>query len=219
MAHRFAEIAFTEAVKAAQTRYGTRLQNQRLEQRGGPNAELTARETAFVAARDSFYLATVSETGWPYLQHRGGPAGFLRVVGPRRLAFADFGGNRQFISVGNAAQNDRAALFLMDYPNRLRLKLLGRMRVYDLGDAPPELVFDVELPGYSASIERVIAIEVEAFDWNCSQHITPRFTAADVRSALQPLQERIAALEAELARASAGAARGRAPFRPRGLGG
>jgi predicted pyridoxine 5'-phosphate oxidase superfamily flavin-nucleotide-binding protein len=213
MTHRFAEIAFTDMVKAAQTRYGTRSQNQRLAERAGPNDALTDREAAFIAARDSFYMATVSATGWPYLQHRGGPRGFLKVVGARTLAFADFGGNRQFITVGNAAQNDRVALFLMDYPDRLRLKVLGRMRVYDLGDAPPELAFEVELPGYRARIERVIVIEIEAFDWNCSQHIMPRFTEEEVRSAAAPLRERIAALEAELAQV-----RGRLSDR-RGVGG
>jgi len=199
MTHRFAEIAFTDAVKAAQTHYGARAQNQHLEERAGPSDALTDREAAFITERDSFYLATVSETGWPYLQHRGGPKGFLKVVGPRSLAFADFGGNRQFISVGNAVQNDRAALFLMDYANRLRLKLLGRMRVYDLGDAPPELVFEVELPDYRARIERVIAIEVEAFDWNCPQHITPRFTLEEVERAVAPLREHVVELEAKLA--------------------
>jgi predicted pyridoxine 5'-phosphate oxidase superfamily flavin-nucleotide-binding protein len=200
MSHRFAEIAFTEAVKAAQTRYGTRAQNQRLEERAGPNTTLTERETAFIAARDSFYLATVSETGWPYVQHRGGPQGFLKVIDPGTLAFADFGGNRQFVSAGNAATNDRVALFLMDYPHQTRLKLLGRMRMFDLGEAPPELVFEVELPDYRARIERVAVIEVEAFDWNCPQHITPRFTEDEVRAAVRPLRERIGALEAELAR-------------------
>jgi predicted pyridoxine 5'-phosphate oxidase superfamily flavin-nucleotide-binding protein len=180
MTHRFAEIAFTDAVKAAQTRNGSRAQNQRMAERAGPNAELGAREAAFVAARDSFYLATVSETGWPYLQHRGGPPGFLKVIDPRTLAFADFGGNRQFVSVGNAALNDRVSLFLMDYAHQRRLKVLGRMRMLDLGDAPPEVVFEVELPGYPARIERVAIIEVAAFDWNCSQHITPRFTAAEL---------------------------------------
>ncbi len=208
MTHRFAAIAFTDAVKAAQQHYGSRTANERLERLAGPNDALTDRETAFIAARDSFYLATVTETGWPYLQHRGGPRGFLKVVGPRTLAFADFGGNRQFVSVGNAAQNDRAALFLIDYAQRLRLKVLGRMKVYDLGDAPPELVFDVELPDYPARIERVIAVEVEAFDWNCPQHITPRFTEDEVRAAVQPLRERIAALEAALA-----------AFRSAGVGG
>jgi predicted pyridoxine 5'-phosphate oxidase superfamily flavin-nucleotide-binding protein len=151
-----------------------------MTERAGPNVELGAREAAFVAARDSFYLATVSETGWPYLQHRGGPPGFLKVIGPSTLAFADFGGNRQFVSVGNAATNDRVSLFLMDYAHQLRLKVLGRMRMFDLGEAPPEVVFEVELPGYPARIERVAIIEVAAFDWNCPQHITPRFTAAEL---------------------------------------
>jgi len=203
MAHRFAQIAFTEAVKAAQTRNGSRAQYRRLEERAGPNAELTAREAAFIAARDSFYLATVGETGWPYVQHRGGPPGFLKVIDPRTLAFADFGGNRQFVSVGNVETNDRAALFLMDYARQTRLKLLGRMRMFDLGDAPPEIVFEVELPDYPARIERVVVIEVAAFDWNCPQHITPRFTESEVRASVQPLHDRIAALEAELATAHA----------------
>jgi len=203
MAHRFAQIAFTEAVKAAQTRNGSRAQYRRLEERAGPNAELTAREAAFIAARDSFYLATVGETGWPYVQHRGGPPGFLKVIDPRTLAFADFGGNRQFVSVGNVETNDRAALFLMDYARQTRLKLLGRMRMFDLGDAPPEIVFEVELPDYPARIERVAVIEVAAFDWNCPQHITPRFTESEVRASVQPLHDRIAALEAELATAHA----------------
>jgi predicted pyridoxine 5'-phosphate oxidase superfamily flavin-nucleotide-binding protein len=202
MSQRFAEIAFTGAVKAAQTRNGSRAQNQRMAERAGPNAELTDREAAFVAARDSFYLATVSETGWPYVQHRGGPPGFLKVIDSRTLAFADFGGNRQFVSVGNAAANDRVALLLMDYGQQLRLKLLGRMRMHDLGDAPPELVFEVELPDYRARIERVAVITVEAFDWNCPQHITPRFTEAEVRKSVQSLLDRIAALEAELGRRS-----------------
>ena len=203
MAHRFAEIAFTEAVKAAQTRNGSRAQYRRLEERAGPNAELTARESAFITARDSFYLATVGATGWPYVQHRGGPPGFLKVIDPRTLAFADFGGNRQFVSVGNVETNDRAALFLMDYARQTRLKLLGRMRMFDLGDAPPEIVFEVELPDYPARIERVAVIEVAAFDWNCPQHITPRFTESEVRASVQPLHDRIAALEGELATAHA----------------
>ena len=204
MTHRFAEVAFTDAVKAVQARNGSRAQYERLEARAGPNAALTDREAAFVAARDSFYLATVSETGWPYVQHRGGPPGFLKVIDPSTLAFADFGGNRQFVSVGNAAGNDRVALILMDYAQRLRLKVLGHMRMFDLGDALPELAFEVELPDYPARIERVAVIAVEAFDWNCPQHITPRFTEAEVHAAARPLHERIAALEAELARLRAG---------------
>lgn len=200
MTHRFAEIAFTDAVQAAQARDGSRAQYQRMAERGGPNDALSAREAEFVAARDSFYLATVSETGWPYVQHRGGPPGFLKVIDPRTLAFADFGGNRQFVSVGNVATNDRVALFLMDYPQQVRLKLLGRMHMYDLGDAPPEVVFEVELPDYAARIERVALIEVAAFDWNCPQHITPRFTEGEIRASVQQLLDRIAALEAELVR-------------------
>jgi len=179
MAHRFAEIAFTDGVKAAQERYGSRAANARREARAGPNAELSDREAAFIAARDSFYLATVSESGWPYIQHRGGPTGFLKVVDARTLAFADFGGNRQYVSVGNAERNDRVSLFLMDYANRLRLKLLGRIEFHGLGDAPPELVFEVELPGYRARVERVAVIRVEAFDWNCPQHITPRYAVEE----------------------------------------
>ncbi len=206
MAYPFAEIAFTDAVRAAQARNGSRAHYQRLEARTGPNPGLAAREAGFIAARDSFYLATVGATGWPYVQHRGGPPGFLKVIDPRTLAFADFGGNRQFVSVGNAATNDRVALFLMDYAHQTRLKLLGRLRMFDLGDAPPEVVFEVELPDYGARIERVAVIEVAAFDWNCPQHITPRFSEAEVRAAVQPLHDRIAALEAELAsvRATAG---------------
>jgi predicted pyridoxine 5'-phosphate oxidase superfamily flavin-nucleotide-binding protein len=206
MGHRFAEIAFTDAVRAAQARDGSRAQYQRLEDRGDSNAELSEREAAFIAARDSFYLATVGATGWPYVQHRGGPPGFLKVIDPRTLAFADFGGNRQFVSAGNVATNDRVALFLMDYAQQTRLKLLGRMRLFDLGDAPPEAVFEVELPDYPARIERVAVIEVAAFDWNCPQHITRRFTESEVRASVQPLHDRIAALEAELAtvRARAG---------------
>jgi len=199
MTHRFADIAFTDAVKAAQTHYGTRPQVARMAQHGGPNDRLGAREIAFIAARDSFYMATVSETGWPYLQHRGGPAGFLKTVDAYTLAFADFGGNRQFVSVGNAARDDRVSLFLMDYANRRRLKLLGHLTMIDFGDAPPALAAQVALPGYEARIERLAVIRVEAFDWNCPQHITPRHTAAEWHSATQPLRDRIAALERELA--------------------
>lgn len=206
MAHQFAAITFTDAVKAAQTRYGTRAQAARMAAHGGPNDALGPREIEFVAARDSFYLATVSETGWPYVQHRGGPTAFLRVVNPRTLAFADFGGNRQFVSVGNVATNDRVSLFLMDYANRRRLKLLGRLTMYNAADAPPAFVSAVDRPGYRARIERVAVINVDAFDWNCPQHITPRYTEDEWRTAMQPLHDRIAALERKLARAPGHAA-------------
>jgi predicted pyridoxine 5'-phosphate oxidase superfamily flavin-nucleotide-binding protein len=203
MAHQFAAIAFTDAVKAAQTHYGTRAQVERMAQHGGPNDALGPREIDFIATRDSFYLATVSETGWPYVQHRGGPTAFLKVVDPRTLAFADFGGNRQFVSVGNVATNDRVSLFLMDYANRRRLKLLGRLTMYPIADAPPELVSAVDLADYRAGIERVAVIRVDAFDWNCPQHITPRYSEDEWRTTMQPLHDRIAALERELARSPA----------------
>lgn len=203
MTHRFADIAFTDAVKAAQTHYGTRAQAERMALHGGPNASLGPREIDFIATRDSFYMATVSETDWPYLQHRGGPTAFLKVVDAGTLAFADFGGNRQFVSVGNAARNDRVSLFLMDYANRRRLKLLGRLRMHDAADAAAELVAAVDLPGYGARIERVAVIRVEAFDWNCPQHITSRYTEGERHAASQPLHDRIAALERELAEARA----------------
>jgi predicted pyridoxine 5'-phosphate oxidase superfamily flavin-nucleotide-binding protein len=193
----FAEIAFTPAVQALQAAHGSRGAYARMAAEGGPGEGLGARETEFLAAADSFYLASVSETGWPYVQHRGGPRGFLRVISPTRLAFADFGGNRQYVSAGNVSRDDRVSLFVMDYANRQRLKLLGHLRFDDIADADPELVFAVELPGYRARVERVAVIEVEAFDWNCPQHITPRYTLAQVEAAAQPLRERIAALEAE----------------------
>lgn len=198
MTHRFAEIAFTDTVKAAQEHYGTRAHNERLEARGGPNDALGPAEAEFIAARDSFYMATVSRTGWPYVQHRGGPPGFLRVLGPQQLGYADFRGNAQYVSVGNLWHDDRVALFLMDYARRQRLKILGRMHVADISACDPETLKRVEIPSYRARIERVMLIDVEAFDWNCPQHITPRFTQADVDAVVQPLKQRIAHLEAQL---------------------
>jgi predicted pyridoxine 5'-phosphate oxidase superfamily flavin-nucleotide-binding protein len=204
MSHRFADIAFTGAVKRVQEQYRSRAQNERLQERGGPHDELGGAETRFIAERDSFYMATVSETGWPYVQHRGGPAGFLKVLGPRSLAFADFRGNTQLVSAGNAAGNDRVSLILMDYRQRQRLKLLGRIRFEDASRAEPLLVKAVQLPDYRGRVERIALIEVEAFDWNCPQHIPQRFSEAEVRAAVQPLHERIAALEAKLASLGAG---------------
>ena len=204
MTHRFAEITDTDSVKAVQERYGSRRQNQRREALGGPNDSLATEEAQFIAARDSFYLATVSQSGWPYVQHRGGPPGFLRVLGPTTLGFADFRGNLQYVSVGNAAHDDRVALFLMDYPNQRRLKVLGHLRAIDAKSADPGLLRQVELPGYQAQVERLMLIEVAAFDWNCPQHITPRFTAAEVERAVAPLRAEVGDLRARLA-AGAGA--------------
>ena len=198
MTHRFAQIAFTDAVKGAQERYGSRALYQRLDARGGTHDELGPVEAEFIAGRDSFYLATVSETGWPYVQHRGGPPGFLRVLGPRTLGFADFRGNVQYVTVGNVAKNDRVALILMDYANRRRLKILGHMRGVDAAQADPELLHSVEAADYRARVERIMLIEVEAFDWNCPQHITPRYTEAEVAEQTAPLRARIAELERRL---------------------
>jgi predicted pyridoxine 5'-phosphate oxidase superfamily flavin-nucleotide-binding protein len=164
----------------------------------GPAPALGPRESEFLAAADSFYLGTVGETGWPYVQHRGGPAGFLKVRSATQLAFADFRGNLQYVSAGNVAHDDRAALFVMDYVNRERLKLLGHMRFVDVRDADPELVAAVTLPGYRAKVERVATFDIAAFDWNCPQHITQRFTLQQVEAATQKLRDRISALESQL---------------------
>jgi predicted pyridoxine 5'-phosphate oxidase superfamily flavin-nucleotide-binding protein len=179
MAHQFAEIMFTDGVKAAQEHVGSRTQYERFTAGTGPNDELAETEVSFIAQRDSLYIATVNADDWPYVQHRGGPPGFLRVLGPKCLAYADFRGNKQMISVGNAATNDRVSLILMDYPNRRRLKILGHMRVVDARDVAAEELAKVALDGYRARIERVVYFDVAAFDWNCPQHITPRYTEAE----------------------------------------
>lgn len=156
----------------------------------------TENERGFIEERDSFYMATVAENGWPYMQHRGGPAGFLRVLDDKTLGFADFRGNRQYISLGNLSVDDRVALFLMDYPNRARLKVLGHVEVKDLkGD--PDLASRLATPGYKAKIERAMIIHLQNFDWNCSQHITPRFTQAELGPALAPIQKMLAELQQE----------------------
>lgn len=179
MTHRFADVTFTEGVKAAQEHYGSRAHNERLQANFGPNDQLGPRETDFIAQRDTFYLATVSETGWPYVQHRGGPPGFLKVLSPSQLAYADFRGNTQLISVGNVSNNDRCSLILMDYPNRRRLKALGHMRVADARTLSSEILAQVAHSDYRARIERVVTIDIDAFDWNCPQHITQRYTQSE----------------------------------------
>jgi len=166
---------------------------------GGAADRFGAAETTFIAERDSFYLASVSATGWPYIQHRGGPTGFLRALDDRTLAFADFRGNRQYLTLGNLRGDERVALFLMDYPRRRRLKILARMRAHDLR-AEPELAALLATPGYRGLAERGFVLKLHAFDWNCPQHIAPRFGAAEVEAAVAPLHARLLALEAENAR-------------------
>jgi uncharacterized protein len=195
MTYKFLEIASTPSVQAAQAANGSR---EMWEHFKGHRAfdRFTHNEAAFIETRDSFYMATVSETGWPYVQHRGGPAGFLKVLDETTLGFADFRGNRQYISLGNVAADDRVSLILMDYPNRTRLKVLAHMEARDLA-AEPDLATRLALPGYKGKPERAFLLHLETFDWNCPQHITPRFTAAEIETAVSPLLSRIAALEAE----------------------
>ena len=173
----FGEIAFTPAVQAAQERDGSRATYARVADASRRPAGLGPAEAHFLRATDSFYLATVSETGWPYVQHRGGPPGFLKIMSATRIAFADFRGNRQFVSVGNTSRDDRASMIVVDYVNRRRLKLLGHLGFAHLAEADPELVSAVELPDYPARMERVAMFDVEAFEWNCPQHIPQRFSA------------------------------------------
>jgi len=197
MTHQFADIAFTPAVRAEQERMGSRAAYARAE--GGPkhHDRLGEREATFIATRDSAYMATVGETGWPYIQHRGGPPGFVKVLDGATLGFADFRGNRQYVSVGNLTGNDRVALFFMDYPHQARLKLLGRAHTVER-EEDAELMIRLAIPGYRATVERAIIIAIEAFDWNCSQHITPRFTADEITAAVAPLHDRIRELEEQL---------------------
>lgn len=180
MSHQFANIMFTDEVIAAQERYGSRARNERFAEIAGPNDVLGDREASFIAGRDSFYIATVNADGWPYVQHRGGPPGFLRVIGAKQLAYADFRGNTQLVSVGNVSSNDRVSLILMDYPNRRRLKILGHMRVENAQTVPPKELAAVKLTDYGAQVERVVYIEIVAFDWNCPQHITQRYTESEL---------------------------------------
>ena len=195
MPYGFLDIAITPSVKAAQAQNGSA---HLWEDFKGHRAfdRLTESEEAFIGQRDSFYMATVSETGWPYVQHRGGPRGFLRVIDDRTLAFADFAGNRQYISLGNLAAEGRVSLILMDYANRRRLKIFAHAEVKSLADNP-DLAAKLSTPGYRGKAERAFVLHLDAFDWNCPQHITQRFDAPDVAQAIGALQQRIEALEAE----------------------
>ncbi len=198
MTRRFADLAFTPNVCAQQVRHGSRTQYARMQATGGEPDRLGPDETEFLEDADSFYLATVSETGWPYVQHRGGPKGFLTVLSPQRIAFADYRGNLQYVSAGNAVGNDRAALIVMDYVHRSRLKLLGHLHFVDVNEADAELVRKVSPSGYSAKVERIAIIDVAAFDWNCPQHITQRYSRQQVEVMIDSLRAQIASLEQKL---------------------
>jgi hypothetical protein len=192
----FGSLVFTPVVKQLQERYGSRQQYERMKRSGGSRDCLTAFEIEFLAERDSFYWATIGATGWPYVQHRGGPKGFLKVIDDHTLALADFRGNKQFISTGNLLTDNRVAMILVDYPRQARLKLLGRVEIFE-GEKAEPWIGRVRMPGYKAVIERVFVIHVEAYDWTCPQHITPRYTAEEIRDAVHTIEERLHDLELE----------------------
>ena len=190
MSGRYGEIAFTPAVAEVQEQHGSRRfyarRQARLTEASAPDT-LGEDEQAFVAARDGFYLATVSLSGWPYVQYRGGPVGFLHVLDEARLAWADFRGNFQYISVGNLAEDARVAMILMDYAQQQRLKVFGHARVVDAGQ-DAGLLEDLVDPSYDAEVERAVVVTVDAYDWNCRQHITRRYTAAEIDRLAAPLR-------------------------------
>jgi len=195
MSYGFLDIAITPSVRAVQEQMGadkiwTDFKGHREFDR------FSTQEAAFIEQRDSFYIATMSETGWPYIQHRGGPKGFLKLLDEKTLAFADYRGNRQYISTGNLGADNRACLILMDYPNRARMKIYARVDIVAL-DEDLELAARLIIEGYKAKPERIFVLHLEAFDWNCAQHIKPRFTEQEIDQALQPIRRRLEALETE----------------------
>jgi uncharacterized protein len=193
MAHQFSSLIFTDDIKAVQHEMGSRPANEKLTERGPANDALSAFEKDFIGRRDGFYISTVGETGWPYIQFRGGPAGFLHIRDDHTLAYADITGNRQYITTGNLRSNDRAALFLMDYPHQARLKILGHVEVIPWSAAPDwkgQLKIDAK-----GRPERVILIHLSAFDWNCPQHIPQRWTIDELKQT--PFFQRVEALEQE----------------------
>lgn len=197
MARAFADITFTESVKAAQTLYGSREFNQRFEKSPEPRNQLRELDYEFICSRDSFYQATTGSNGWPYVQHRGGPVGFLRVLDNRTLAYPDFNGNRQYISVGNLMANDKVCLFLMDYAQQRRLKVWGRSRLLHANEDP---VFFSQFNQNTSQVivERIVIIEIEALEWNCSKYITPRFTEQDILPWIESLRDENIALKQRL---------------------
>ncbi len=197
MARNYRHTLFNDAVKVLQERYGSRAAYLKMDAGAdGTPDTLTAKELGYIALRDSFYMASVNADGWPYMQHRGGPAGFLRHIEGNRIGFADYRGNKQYISTANLAGNDRVSLFLMDYPNKDRLKLVGHAHSIELAD-DPALVTSLMPEGYRAVPERAFLIDVIGWEWNCSQHITPRFTEAEISAAIQPMAAELNQLRAE----------------------
>jgi len=195
MAHKFAQTLFTEKVKAAQKANGSREAYQWFEADNAPaHDRLGPDEIEFITARDSFYMASLSESGWPYIQHRGGPTGFIKVLDSTTIAFADYRGNRQYISTGNIHHDPRVAIIMIDYVHQARLKIIGRMEIHEASADPAE-VSNLMPANYRATAERAMIMHIEAFDWNCPKHITQRFTQEEVASALMPLRDQLLALE------------------------
>lgn len=186
------DIAFTPSVKVIQEKFHSRSSYARMEQSGGWQSGVTEELTQFLNNMDSFYLSTSNASGQPYTQHRGGPKGFLKTIDNKTLAFADFSGNRQYITAGNLSENDKAFIFLMDYPNKTRIKIWGTAKVV-VDDK--ELLESLSDPSYKARLERVIVFTVEAWDMNCRQHIQQRFTEEDIKSFTEPLNKKIVELE------------------------
>lgn len=196
MAHQYAKIAFTETVRQVQTEQHSRHGYAGMDTGEDYNYLLSQTEADFLAERDSFYMASVSETDWPYVQHRGGAKGFLKVLDESTLGFADFKGNRQYVSTGNFRTNDRVSIILMDYPNRRRLKILGRISLVDAQDW--QTLAHLEDDSYRATVERGFIIKISAFDWNCPQHITPRYSEDELSAIVSPLQQTITRLTSQL---------------------
>jgi predicted pyridoxine 5'-phosphate oxidase superfamily flavin-nucleotide-binding protein len=192
----FAKLAFTPLVKKLQELYGSRMQYARMEKLGDSQDRLGQFEKEFLGDRDTFYWATTNSTGWSYVQHRGGPKGFLKVIDDRTLAFADFRGNKQYIATGNLMSDDRVAMILVDYPHQARLKILGHVEIFE-GVKAEEWLPRVRVLDYKAVIERVFVIHIAAYDWNCPQHITPRYTAEEIRDAIHAVEENSNRLELE----------------------
>jgi len=195
MAKNFAEIAFTDAVKELQEKHGSRKGYERMEKFNFVNG-LSENEKGFIADRDSFYLASIGVKNFPYIQHRGGPKGFVKVIDKDTIGFIDFTGNKQYISVGNFATNNNVALIMMDYPARARLKILAKAEVVEL-DENPELLSKLDLGDYPYRPERMMLFHIEAYDWNCPQHIIPRFSVDEIEKALKPQLNKIEQLEKE----------------------
>ena len=196
MAKNYSEIAFSNASKLLQEQFGSRVNYARVEQNSLFKG-LTENEIEFIAERDSFYLATVGENGYPYIQHRGGPKGFVKVLDNRRLGFIDFKGNMQYVSICNLATNDKVALFFMDYKQKTRLKMYAKAEIVDLSN-DMELFKTLHLNDYKFRPERMMVLNIEAYDWNCPQHITPRYTVDEIELALEPQKEYIRKLETEI---------------------